>query len=66
MKKKYILAIDSGTTSVRSIIFDHSGAATAMAQREITQIYPHPGWVEHDAEEIWEKQLATARDAIRS
>lgn len=66
MKKKYILAIDSGTTSVRSIIFDHSGAVRAMAQREITQIYPRPGWVEHSAEEIWEKQLATARDAIRS
>lgn len=62
--KKYILAIDSGTTSVRSIIFDRSGAPLAIAQREIGQIFPQPGWVEHDPVEIWNSQLATIREAM--
>ena len=60
----YILALDQGTTSSRSILFEHRGTAAASAQREFPQIYPSPGHVEHDPEAIWETQLATARDAI--
>lgn len=51
--KKYILAIDQGTTSSRAVLFDAEGRITGVAQKELTQHYPHPGWVEHDAEEIW-------------
>ncbi len=61
---KYILALDQGTTSSRAILFDHSGNVVRIAQREFTQHYPQPGWVEHDAEEIWETQLAVAREVI--
>jgi len=61
---KYILALDQGTSSSRSIVFDDGGRIVAMAQREFRQIYPQPGWVEHDPEEIWTSQLATAREAI--
>src|SRR5437879_1114923 len=61
---KYILALDQGTSSSRSIVFDQSGRIVAMAQREFRQIYPQPGWVEHDPNEIWESQLATARDVL--
>lgn len=60
----YILALDQGTTSSRSILFDKSGLVIASAQKEFTQIFPQPGWVEHDPEEIWESQLATAREVI--
>ncbi len=60
----YLLALDQGTSSSRSIIFDADGAIVAMAQQEITQIYPHPGWVEHDPLEIWRTQLATARAVL--
>jgi glycerol kinase len=60
----YLLALDQGTSSSRSIVFDSSGAIVAMAQRELPQIYPQPGWVEHDALEIWDAQLATAREAL--
>jgi glycerol kinase len=60
----YLLALDQGTSSSRSIVFDAQGRIVAMAQREFRQIYPQPGWVEHDANEIWDTQLATARDAI--
>src|SRR4051812_25096247 len=60
----YLLALDQGTSSSRSIVFDTSGAIVAMAQRELPQIYPQPGWVEHDALEIWAAQLATAREAL--
>jgi glycerol kinase len=60
----YLLALDQGTSSSRSIVFDAQGRIVAMAQREFRQIYPQPGWVEHDANEIWDSQLATARDAI--
>jgi glycerol kinase len=60
----YLLALDQGTSSSRSIVFDAQGRIVAMAQREFRQIYPQPGWVEHDAQEIWDTQLATARDAI--
>ncbi len=60
----YLLALDQGTSSCRSIVFDPSGKLLAMAQKELTQIYPQPGWVEHDALEIWRLQLATAREAL--
>jgi len=62
---KYILALDQGTTSSRSIIFDKTGRIKAMAQREFPQIFPKPGWVEHDPEAIWKTQLATAKAALR-
>ena len=61
---KCILALDQGTTSSRSILFDQSGAVVASAQKEFRQIYPQPGWVEHDPNEIWSTQLATALEAL--
>ncbi|HBK05507.1 MAG TPA: glycerol kinase [Acetobacteraceae bacterium] len=61
---RHILVIDQGTTSTRSIVFDASVTPVATAQREIAQIYPRPGWVEHDPEEIWTSALATARQAM--
>jgi glycerol kinase len=61
---KYILALDQGTTSSRAIVFDHSGNVVSSAQQEFRQIFPQPGWVEHDANEIWATQLHTAREAI--
>ena len=60
----FILALDQGTSSSRSIVFNAEGGIVAMAQREIRQIFPQPGWVEHDPEEIWQSQLATAQEAI--
>ena len=60
----YLLALDQGTSSSRSIVFDTQGRICAMAQRELTQHYPQPGWVEHDADEIWRSQFATAQEAI--
>ena len=60
----YLLALDQGTSSSRSIIFDAQGRLVAQSQQELSQIYPQPGWVEHDPEEIWRTQLATARDAL--
>ncbi len=63
--KKYILALDQGTTSSRAIVFDRLGGVVATAQREFTQYYPQPGWVEHDAEEIWSTQLRTMREAVK-
>ena len=62
---KYILALDAGTTSSRAIVFDHAGSAVASAQKEFRQIFPKPGWVEHDANEIWATQLQTAHDALK-
>jgi glycerol kinase len=61
---KHILALDQGTTSSRAIIFGEDGSVRAQAQQEFRQIYPHPGWVEHDPEEIWSSQLAVARRAL--
>lgn len=61
---KYVLALDQGTTSSRSILFNHQGQIEATAQQEFEQIFPSPGLVEHDPEAIWESQLATARDVI--
>jgi glycerol kinase len=62
---KFILALDQGTTSSRSIVFDHDGRIHAIAQQEFKQHYPRPGWVEHNPEEIWATQLATAREALQ-
>ncbi len=64
MAAKYILAFDQGTTSSRAILFDHDGRTVSSAQKEITQIYPKAGWVEHDAMEIWATQSGVAREAI--
>jgi glycerol kinase len=63
---RHILVIDQGTTSTRSMVFDSDVAPVATAQQEFGQIYPRPGWVEHDPEEIWTTVLATARQALRS
>ena len=60
----YVLALDQGTTSSRAIVFDHAGNIISMAQKELRQIYPQPGWVEHDPEEIWKTQHDTAMDAL--
>ena len=62
--KNYILSIDAGTTSSRAIIFDRSSAIVAMSQKEFSQIYPKPGWVEHDANEIWNTQLAVIKQVV--
>jgi glycerol kinase len=61
---KYILSFDQGTTSSRAIIFDKKGAVKAVAQKEFTQIFPKPGWVEHDGNEIWYTQLGVATEVI--
>ena len=62
---KYILALDQGTTSSRAILFDRKGEPLGMAQREFTQLYPKEGWVEHDASEIWQSQVAVMREALQ-
>jgi glycerol kinase len=61
---RHILALDQGTTSSRAIVFDHAGNVVASAQREFRQIFPTPGWVEHDAQEIWATQSEVAADAL--
>jgi len=61
--KKYILALDQGTTSSRAILFDRSGQIQSLAQKEFTQIFPAPGWVEHDPLEIWSSQASVASEA---
>ncbi len=61
---KYIMALDQGTTSSRCILFDKAGSICSMAQKEFTQIYPRPGWVEHNPMEIWSSQLAVATEAM--
>ncbi len=61
---KYILALDQGTTSSRALIFDEKGNIRSVAQKEFTQIFPKPGWVEHDPNEIWSSQVAVAAEAI--
>jgi len=63
-KTQYILALDQGTTSSRAIVFDRDGMAVAVAQKEFAQIYPKPGWVEHDPIEIWASQSAMAAEAL--
>lgn len=64
MEKKYVLSLDQGTTSSRAILFDKSGAIMGVSQKEFTQIYPKPGWVEHNAEEIWETQLEVLKEVL--
>ena len=61
---RFVLALDQGTTSSRSILFDHDGGIVATAQREFTQHFPRSGWVEHDAEEIWATQAATIAEVL--
>ena len=62
----YILALDQGTTSSRAIIFDAEGSIVGMAQQEFPQIYPQPGWVEHDPNTIWDSQLSVAREVLQN
>lgn len=62
---KYILALDQGTTSSRAILFDHAGKLCGIAQQEFRQIFPQSGWVEHDANEIWQSQLAVAQQVLK-
>ncbi len=64
MSSDFILSIDQGTTSSRSMLFDHQGNIHSVSQREFKQIYPQPGWVEHDAEEIWSTQVGTIAEVI--
>ena len=64
MTKKYVLALDQGTTSSRSILFDETSNIVAVAQKEFTQIFPKPGWVEHNANEIWSTQIGTMAEVI--
>lgn len=61
---KYVLALDQGTTSSRAIVFDHAGQIQSVAQKEFRQIFPQPGWVEHDPNEIWSSQIGVAAEAI--
>ena len=63
---KYVLALDQGTTSSRAIVFDHAGQIKTIAQKEFRQIFPQPGWVEHDPNEIWSSQIGVAAEAITS
>ena len=64
MAKKYVMALDAGTTSNRCILFNHEGEICAVAHKDFTQYFPHPGWVEHDANEIWATQLTVACEAL--
>jgi glycerol kinase len=63
---KYILALDQGTTSSRAIVFDHAGGVRGLAQKEFRQSFPQPGWVEHDANEIWATQFGVAAEAMQT
>ncbi len=62
---RYILSLDQGTTSSRAMLFDHAGSVVATSQAEFAQIFPQPGWVEHDALEIWQSQLKTAQNCLK-
>ncbi len=66
MEGKYILSIDQGTTSSRAILFDHAGQNIASASKEFEQIFPQPGWVEHDANEIWDSQWAAIKTSLEN
>ena len=66
MDKNYILALDQGTTSCRAILFDRDAHIVGIAQKEFNQHYPHPGWVEHDAMEIWGAQMGVAREVLET
>lgn len=61
---KYVMALDAGTTSNRCILFNKEGKVVSIAQKEFTQYFPKPGWVEHDADEIWSTQLGVAVEAM--
>ncbi|PKM94493.1 MAG: glycerol kinase [Firmicutes bacterium HGW-Firmicutes-1] len=63
--KKYVMSLDQGTTSCRAILFDHSGKIAGVAQKEFTQFYPNPGWVEHDANEIWNSQKGVMLEVVK-
>ena len=63
-EQQYVMAIDEGTTSSRAIIFDHAGKEVAIAQKEFRQYFPQPGWVEHDAEEIWDSVQSVISEAV--
>ena len=62
--KQYILSLDQGTSSSRAIVFDRQGKICAVAQREFTQIFPKPGWVEHNPAEIWASQASVIAEAM--
>ena len=64
MQDQYILALDQGTTSSRAILFDREGKIVSVAQKEFRQIYPQPGWVEHDPQEIWSTQTGVATECM--
>ena len=64
MEKRYIAALDQGTTSSRCILFDREQNMAGMAQKEFTQFYPQPGWVEHDPMEIWSSQYGVLMEAL--
>src|SRR5690348_6770728 len=61
---QYILSMDQGTTSSRAIVFDHAGSIVSVAQKEFRQIFPKPGWVEHDPRDIWSSQAGVAAEAL--
>ena len=63
--KPYLLALDQGTTSSRALLFSTEGALCGQAQREFTQHFPQPGWVEHDADEIWQSQIDVAAEVLQ-
>lgn len=64
MGKKYIIALDQGTTSSRAVLLDHNANVVGISQREFTQIYPQPGWVEHNPMEIWATQSSTLNEVV--
>ena len=64
MVKKYVMALDAGTTSNRAIIFDEDSKIIGVSQKEFTQYFPHDGWVEHDADEIWSSMLLVMKEAL--
>src|ERR1700759_4783088 len=64
MPEKFLLALDQGTTSSRAILFDHHGRIRQIAQKEFRQYYPKPGWVEHDAAEIWSSQYSVLAEVL--
>src|SRR5205085_1160121 len=66
VRADHVLAIDQGTTSTRAILFDADARAVAVAQRELEQHYPRPGWAEHDPERIWQDTLTVVRDVLAS
>src|SRR5690348_13991161 len=63
---RFVLSLDQGTTSSRAILFDHNGSIVQVAQQEFPQIYPQPGYVEHDPEAIWSSQLSVARQVLKN